>query len=194
MHLGELGSRESRLSLPKWKRARGANDELMNKVNAWRRLTMYIGFSASEHDGMGDLKMVIPASPNDSEESSREVDISKFILIVDDDPDILDVTSLAIETEGMAVEIARNGKEALVFLGAGKLPKLVLLDLMMPVMNGWEFLAVVAKDPSLKEIPVVVLTAAEHAEVPGAMEVLSKPMDLIKLLRVVERYVCGDGV
>jgi CheY-like chemotaxis protein len=63
---------------------------------------------------------------------------------------------------------------------------------MMPVMNGWEFLAAVAGDPVLRAIPVVVLTAAEHARIPGAQEVLSKPMDLKELLRVVERYVRGD--
>jgi CheY-like chemotaxis protein len=113
------------------------------------------------------------------------------VLIVDDDPDLLDVTSFVIETEGMAVETARNGEEALALLRAGRQPWLVLLDLMMPVMNGWEFLAAVANDPLLQGIPVVVLTAAEHTEVPGALEVVSKPMDLKELLRVVERYVRG---
>src|SRR3954452_9367166 len=122
----------------------------------------------------------------------KEVDTARFVLIVDDDPDLLDVTSFVIEGEGMAVETARNGEEALAVLGSGRLPALVLLDLMMPVMNGWEFLTAVANDPVLRPIPVVVLTAAEHAQVPGALEVLSKPMDLKELLRVVERYVRGD--
>jgi len=119
------------------------------------------------------------------------VDASRFVLVVDDDPDLLDVTSFVIETEGMAVETARNGEEALALLGTGRLPALVLLDLMMPVMNGWEFLAAIANDPVLQGLPVVVLTAAEHAQVPGALEVLSKPMDLKVLLRVVERHVRG---
>jgi two-component system, chemotaxis family, chemotaxis protein CheY len=122
----------------------------------------------------------------------KGVDTSRFVLIVDDDPDLLDVTSFVIENEGMAVETARNGEEALALLGAGRLPGLVLLDLMMPVMNGWEFLAVVANDPLLQRIPIVVLTAAERARVPGATDVLGKPMDLQELLRVVERYVRGD--
>ncbi|HEX7941241.1 MAG TPA: response regulator [Gemmatimonadaceae bacterium] len=122
----------------------------------------------------------------------KQVASALFVLIVDDDPDLLDVTSFVIENEGMAVETARNGQEALALLGTGRLPALVLLDLMMPVMNGWEFLAAVANDPLLRGIPVVVLTAAEHAEVPGALEVLSKPMDLKELLRVVERYARRD--
>jgi two-component system chemotaxis response regulator CheY len=138
-------------------------------------------------------KVVPWTKPNGPVEGDRkEVDKSKFVLIVDDDPDLLEVTSFVIESEGMAVATAKNGEEALTFLSAGRLPGLVLLDLMMPVMNGWEFLDEVAKDPSLKVIPVVVLTAAERAQLPGVVEVLCKPMDLKALLRVVERYVRGD--
>jgi CheY-like chemotaxis protein len=129
--------------------------------------------------------------PCSAEGDQKDVGAARFVLIVDDDPDLLDVTSFVIETEGMAVETARNGEEALALLRAGRQPWLVLLDLMMPVMNGWEFLAAVANDPLLQGIPVVVLTAAEHTEVPGALEVVSKPMDLKELLRVVERYVRG---
>ena len=121
----------------------------------------------------------------------QRVDASNFVLIVDDDPDLLEVTSFVIESEGIVVETARNGQEALARLRAGGLPGLVLLDLMMPVMNGWEFLTAVANDPVLQALPVVVLTAAEHTEIPGALAVLSKPMDLKELLRVVERYVRG---
>jgi CheY-like chemotaxis protein len=127
-----------------------------------------------------------------AEGDQKDVGAARFVLIVDDDPDLLDVTSFVIENEGMAVETARNGEEALAVLCSGRLPALVLLDLMMPVMNGWEFLAAVANDPALQGVPVVVLTAAEHAQVPGALEVLSKPMDLKVLLRVVERYVRGN--
>ena len=119
-------------------------------------------------------------------------DPSNFVLIVDDDPDLLEVTRFVIESEGMAVETAKNGEEALALLRAGMRPKLVLFDLIMPVMNGWEFLNEVAKDPSLRQIPIVVLTAAEHVQVAGAVEVLSKPMDLMALLRVVQRYLGGE--
>jgi CheY-like chemotaxis protein len=139
-------------------------------------------------------KIVPRAQANSSADGDRkEVDTSRFVLIVDDDPDLLDVTSFVIENEGMAVETARNGAEALAFLRAGRLPRLVLLDLMMPVMNGWEFLDEVVKDPLLKVLPVVVLTAVERAQVPGAIEVLCKPMDLKALIRVVEHYVRGDS-
>jgi CheY-like chemotaxis protein len=133
------------------------------------------------------------AQPRGSAEGeSNGVDTSKFVLTVDDDPDLLEVTSFVIEQEGMAVATARNGEEALALLRTGRRPSLVLLDLMMPVMNGWEFLTEVAKDPLLREIPIVVLSAAKHVQVTGAVEVLSKPMDLAALLRVVERYVRGE--
>jgi two-component system chemotaxis response regulator CheY len=130
--------------------------------------------------------------------SSAEADwkkreMSKFVLIVDDDPNLLEVTRFVIESEGMAVETARNGQEALAFLRHHRLPGLVLLDLMMPVMSGWEFLSEVAKDPLLKAIPVVVLTAVEHAQAPGAVGILRKPMDLGTLIRVVEHYLHRDG-
>jgi len=133
------------------------------------------------------------AQPNGSTGGeSKAVDTSGFVLTVDDDPDLLEVTSFVIENEGISVETARNGEEALALLRTGRRPRLVLLDLMMPVMNGWEFLNEVAKDPRLSQIPVVVLTAAEHVQVTGAVEVLAKPMDLAALLSVVERYVRGE--
>ena len=122
----------------------------------------------------------------------KQAGTSGFVLIVDDDPDLLDVTSFVIQDEGMAVETARNGEEALAVLRAGRLPMLVLLDLMMPVMNGWEFLAAIANDPALVGLTVVVMTAGDHTVVPGAVEIVSKPMDLKELIRVVERYVRGD--
>jgi CheY-like chemotaxis protein len=132
------------------------------------------------------------SASSSAEGNRKEIDTSKFVLVVDDDPDLLEVTSFVLESEGVAVETARNGDEALALLRAGRLPGLVLLDLMMPVMNGWGFLNEVAKDLSLKVIPVVVLTAADRGRVPGAVQTLPKPMDLRALLRTVERYVRGD--
>lgn len=116
---------------------------------------------------------------------------SRTILVVDDDQDLLDVTRFVLEGEGHGVLTARNGEEALVLLRAGPLPALVLLDLMMPVMNGWAFLEARAREPALQAIPVLVLTASEPEEVPGAVGILRKPFDLDDLINAVEQHVRG---
>jgi CheY-like chemotaxis protein len=117
----------------------------------------------------------------------------RLILVVDDEVDLLEVTQFVLESEGFRVETARNGKDALTFLHAGQRPGLVLLDLMMPVMNGWEFLTEVAKTPSLQAIPIVVLTAAGAKKIPGTQEVLHKPVDLGLLVTTIQRHVSGGG-
>jgi CheY-like chemotaxis protein len=97
--------------------------------------------------------------------------------------------------EGYTVDAARNGREALDVLGTGVSPDLVLLDLMMPVMSGWEVLEAVSKVPRLASLPIVVFTAAGE---PAAREralgkpVLRKPIDLDLLLEMVGRF-CAAG-
>src|SRR5215212_857675 len=83
----------------------------------------------------------------------------KVVLVVDDEQGLLEVVRFALEGEGFEVETARNGVEALERLRTGMRPSLVLLDLMMPVMSGWEFLDEIARSPSLEPPPIVVLTA-----------------------------------
>ena len=112
---------------------------------------------------------------------------------MDDEVDLLEVTQFVLESEGFRVETAKNGKDALTFLHTGRLPGLVLLDLMMPVMNGWEFLNEIAKTPSLQTIPIIVLSAAGPARIPGTLEVLHKPIDLGVLVATIERHTAGSG-
>jgi CheY-like chemotaxis protein len=112
----------------------------------------------------------------------------KVVLVVDDEQGMLEVIRFVLEGEGFDVATARNGVEALERLRAGMQPALVLLDMMMPVMSGWEFLDEVAKVPALKPTPIVVLTAGGSAGIPGAAEVLRKPYDLDVLLETVERH------
>lgn len=117
----------------------------------------------------------------------------QLVLIVDDEQDLLDVTRFVLEGEGFRVETAKNGADALAQLHAGTRPGLVLLDLMMPVMNGWEFLNELAKIPALSSIPIVVLTASGATKIPGTVEVLHKPIDLGALVATVERHASGDS-
>ena len=115
----------------------------------------------------------------------------KVVLVVDDEQGMLDVIRFVLEGEGFDVVTARNGVEALERLRAGMRPALVLLDMMMPVMSGWEFLDEVARFPLQQPLPIVVLTAGGMQGVPGAVEVLRKPYDLGILLEAVDRHTRG---
>src|SRR5690348_15861602 len=82
------------------------------------------------------------------------------VLLVEDEGDIRDLLRDAIDDDGLVVVTAANGREALAMLQAGLRPAAILLDLMMPFMNGWDFRHEQLKDPELRQIAVVVITAA----------------------------------
>jgi CheY-like chemotaxis protein len=116
------------------------------------------------------------------------------VLVVDDDFDIQDVVRLLLEDEGFPVVTAGNGQEAIEQLRRGLDPCLILLDLMMPVMDGWQFRAAQQQDPALASIPVIVFsaggraTAAAAASSMGAVGYLAKPIDFEALLETVQRH------
>jgi CheY-like chemotaxis protein len=108
------------------------------------------------------------------------------ILVVEDDPELQrDLRSL-LEGEGYAVDSALNGREALTVLSSGRPPDAILLDLMMPVMNGYEFLAEVRSGTaSAKAIPTVLLSAAPDSvktSVQLGLRLVQKPFDIDVLL------------
>jgi CheY-like chemotaxis protein len=107
------------------------------------------------------------------------------ILVVDDDDDIRDALVGLLRDAGHPVVEAMDGKQALE-LARTALPRVILLDLMMPVMDGYEFLAERAKVGALADIPVVVITASGTRSVPGANSVLHKPFNIDALLDVVK--------
>ncbi len=116
------------------------------------------------------------------------------ILIVEDDEAIASAIAGLLRDEGYAVAPVRDGRTALAALRAGgEATGLVLLDMSMPVMNGWEFREEQMRDPALASVPVVVCTADSDAERKaaevGAVDWLRKPIDPERLLAVVERYV-----
>jgi len=114
------------------------------------------------------------------------------VLVVEDDEDVRDALVSILESEGYFACAARHGGEALAQLQAGKTPCVILLDLMMPVMDGWTFCQEREKSPSFAEIPIVVLSAVPRRDprnaVLRAVDHLSKPVDIGKLLAAVERY------
>jgi CheY-like chemotaxis protein len=110
------------------------------------------------------------------------------ILVVDDDPAVRDALCDVLMDEGYRVARAGNGLEALRLLADGLRPALVVLDLTMPVMDGYEFLERRAADPALARLPVIVVSASRdaHRDWPG-VAVLDKPIDLDQLLPLVAR-------
>jgi CheY-like chemotaxis protein len=106
------------------------------------------------------------------------------VLVVDDDEAIRDVVAEVLRDEGYSVVCAENGAQALREIEGDHHPDLVLLDLMMPVMSGWEVLEQLQANQELARIPVVVVSAMSA---PGAREHLAKPIDLDRLLDTVGR-------
>jgi CheY-like chemotaxis protein len=113
------------------------------------------------------------------------------ILVVEDDQDISDSLRDLLEGEGYRVATAANGREGIDALRRqGRHPCVVLLDLMMPVMNGWQFLEAKGKDEGIAPIPVVVVSAYRDKAASVATETVGfviKPIDVSKLLDVVHR-------
>jgi CheY-like chemotaxis protein len=109
-------------------------------------------------------------------------------MIVEDDRDTREMLGRFLELEGFDVQSAANGDLALQALQGDHKPCVILLDLMMPVMNGWQFREAQQQDPGLASIPVVVITAAgPRQEIPpiSADGWLSKPVDFDRLLATI---------
>jgi CheY-like chemotaxis protein len=116
----------------------------------------------------------------------------QYLLVVDDDHDVRDVVAQVLEDEGWSVQTASDGAFALEHLDQSEPPGLILLDLMMPRMNGWEVLEAVSQRPALAGVPIVILTAAADRRTRSDLgargfEVLTKPVQLTDLIAVVER-------
>ena len=112
------------------------------------------------------------------------------VLVVDDDPDLMEIVRIMVMSSGYEVRCARNGREAIERVEEKK-PAVVLLDMLMPVMDGWQC-ARELRQRYGHDVPIVVVTAAEHvrarADEVGVDEVLPKPFEMDDLLRVVARY------
>jgi CheY-like chemotaxis protein len=122
----------------------------------------------------------------------------RTIMVVEDDPDIADAIALVLEDAGYAVTLAPNGREALEALHrARSLPRLILLDLMMPVMDGWQFRAEQKSSAELAAVPVALVSAhidirSEAARL-DAVGWLKKPIDLQELLRLAEQHCSASA-
>ena len=121
---------------------------------------------------------------------------AKKILIADDEPDIVTVLKCELESEGYQVITSIDGKDALAKVLAEQ-PDLVILDVMMPKMNGWEVCKNLKTDEKLKIIPVIMLTAktqqvdALMSFECGANEYLTKPFDFDEVSGIIKKLIGG---
>jgi CheY-like chemotaxis protein len=117
---------------------------------------------------------------------------TRSVLIVEDDLDIRETLAEILQDEGYPVATAANGREAMAHLRSRAPTCVILLDLMMPIMNGWEFRAEQQQDPALAQIPVVVVSGdgnvAQKAASLSVDGYLAKPIDLDRLLDTVAAY------
>jgi CheY-like chemotaxis protein len=117
------------------------------------------------------------------------------VLVVDDDPDLQRVMMKFLTLEGFAPVPARNGEEALTYLRSGGSADVILLDLRMPVMDGWTFRREQRGDPGIAAIPVVVLSGAEadHAIELDVAASFNKPVSFSDVIAVVRRLCDADA-
>jgi CheY-like chemotaxis protein len=118
--------------------------------------------------------------------------MSREILIVEDDSALREALAQVLSDEGYELLSARDGLEAVNCLKKGNRPDVILLDLSMPVVNGWEFRMFQKRDPELALIPVVIITAGgytrEEVAWLEAAALIPKPVDLTVLLSVMRRF------
>lgn len=116
----------------------------------------------------------------------------RLVLVIDDDDALRDALAELLEAEGFVVETASNGREALERLHDGPSPRVIVVDLLMPVMDGWSFCEAKARDPELRGIPVVIVSATGEPTRPPADvragEFFRKPADVPRLLSTLEGY------
>lgn len=116
-------------------------------------------------------------------------DLRGYVLIVDDDDDIRETLEVILASRGYRCRAASDGAEALALMRANQLPDVVLLDMMMPGMNGAQFRAQQLEDPRLASVPLVVMSgdtkADEKAAALGAVRCLKKPIDIADLIAAV---------
>ncbi len=117
------------------------------------------------------------------------------VLVVDDEPAVRDALCEILESEGYDASAAPNGEDALTMLrSTAPLPDVIILDMLMPGINGFRFRRMQKKDPAISSIPVVAATAMGRVSGIDADVILHKPLDIDVLLRVVDHFCLGHAL
>ena len=127
--------------------------------------------------------------------SEKNILSNKKILLVDDDIRNLKAISMVLKSKGIKINTEENGQKALDFLYENKDIDLLLIDIMMPIMDGYETMKVIRKDDEFKKLPIIALTAKamkedqEKCMRAGASDYLSKPVDMERLISLMEIWL-----
>jgi CheY-like chemotaxis protein len=113
------------------------------------------------------------------------------VLVVEDEEELREMIREVLEESGYDVVTAAEGGQALAAMGRIQRPCLVLLDLLMPGMNGWDFYEKLKERPELADVPVVVHTSSPDRAPAGVARVLRKPLRLERLLETVREFCAG---
>lgn len=160
--------------------------ELRHSDNEARASRSALALGRSAHAAC--LPLLLFAVSSVRKESTGAVIATRRILVVEDEPTLRDLVTMILEDEGLAVETAKDGCEALA-KGRRQLPDVVILDLMMAPMSGWEFIEAWQADAATRHIPIVVVSAAYPATTAAVLRVhafLRKPFDVDQLLTILK--------
>jgi CheY-like chemotaxis protein len=126
---------------------------------------------------------------------SAATEAPEHILVVEDDRELRDSLCEALRMEGYTVVCVEHGAAALRHLQTGARPCVILLDLMMPIMDGWTFRKTLLADQDLAAIPIIVMTAATPARLTGmdSQTVLYKPLQMDAVVSVVQEHCPGEA-
>lgn len=121
---------------------------------------------------------------------------SNTILVVEDDEEIRDLIQDVLEEQGYDVVPAGNGMQALEYLRAADevRPAVIILDLMMPLVTGWQVLQEIRADPGLADLPVVVLTAVDRDRPRGVAALIRKPFNMLSLVDTIRSFAPGPSL
>ena len=142
---------------------------------------------ASEKHPPMSVEGLVPSGPGERPQGA----VSRILRVEDDDA-IRESLAEGLRDHGIKVAVAAHGREALDVLRAEPLPSAIVLDLMMPLMDGWDFRHAQLSDPALRDIPVVVITATGFSANTirtqlGDVQVVSKPVRQLDLLDMLKR-------
>ena len=179
-----LGVRKE--SIYRWIDARGLPARRIGKL--WKMKLSQVDAWVETRGSAEDSSRSTPPSTDAPRPLERETE-KRLVLVVDDEALARDTVADYLEDQGFGVLLASDGEEALAILRrASPAPCLIILDLGMPNLDGWQLREAQLRDPVLAAIPAIVITAVQNAEMPG-VTVLRKPLRLPQLERAMREHL-----